>query len=154
MTATCEIVRLRSIHAPALTELFSRISADVASRHFHPHAFQAEDARRICAHEGEDRYMGVFVDRHCVAYGMLRGWDEGFDVPSLGIYVDVLARGRGVSTLLMQHLHVVARLSGAPAVRLKVYPDNTRARALYEGLGYRFADDPVPDQQLLGMLDL
>jgi acetyltransferase-like isoleucine patch superfamily enzyme len=35
---------------------------------------------------------------------MLRGWDEGCEVPSLGIAVRTSAQGRGLGRLMMAHL--------------------------------------------------
>ena len=37
---------------------------------------------------------------------------------------------------MMEHLHDLARGRGCPIVRLRVHPDNTRARRLYESMGY------------------
>ena len=60
---------------------------------FHPHPFTAEKARELCAYRGDDVY-GVLVEGEVVhAYAMLRGWDEGYQVPSLGIVVGAHARG-------------------------------------------------------------
>ena len=71
-----------------------------------------------------------------VAYGMLRGWDDGYEIPSLGIAVHPAARGSGAGRELMEHLHREARARRAPSVRLTVYSDNASARRLYEELGY------------------
>jgi hypothetical protein len=70
---------------------------------------------------------------------MLRGWDEGYPVPSLGIAVRTSDHGRGLGRTMMEHLHVEARRRGATVVRLRVHPDNTKARRLYESLGYAYA---------------
>ena len=94
------------------------------------------------------------VDDRFQAYGMLRGWDEGFSVPSLGIYVAQELRGSGAARLMMEHLHVTARLSGAKRIRLKVYPDNLPAYKLYVSLGYQFPDPPGDEDQLVGILEV
>lgn len=54
-----------------------------------------------------------------------------------GVCVDAAARGRGVGTLLLDEAAVLARETGARAIRLSVVDTNPRARALYERLGYR-----------------
>ena len=72
---------------------------------------------------------------------MLRGWDEGYAVPSLGIAVRTSAQGRGLGRLMMAHLHAEAGRRGATVVRLRVHPDNVRARRLYESLGYAYAGE-------------
>jgi ribosomal protein S18 acetylase RimI-like enzyme len=87
-----------------------------------------------------------------IAYGMLRGWDEGYDVPSLGIVVAPAFRGQGYGRSLMHFLHAAAKARGAPAIRLKVYPENSTAVALYQSLGYVFG--AKEGGQLVGLLDL
>jgi GNAT superfamily N-acetyltransferase len=152
MTGQVEILVLRSGHADALMQLFDEISRDAASANFHPHPFDAEWTERICRYQGKDLYFGLLHDGAMVGYGMLRGWDDGYDVPSLGIFLSSKVRGTGLARLLMQHLHMAAKLRGSSQIRLKVYPENIPARRLYERLGYHFAQ--TDGAQLVGLVDL
>jgi ribosomal protein S18 acetylase RimI-like enzyme len=134
---TAGSVEFRSItsrDADALADLF----ADIDETFFRPHPFTAEEARRIASLEGRDHYALMFVDERPVAYGMLRGWDEGFETPSLGIAVRTREQRRGYGRLMMDHLRATAMARGAGMVRLRVHRDNERARRLYESLGYRY----------------
>jgi hypothetical protein len=81
MTGQVEILVLRSGHADALMQLFEEISRDAASANLHPHPFDAEWTERICRYQGKDLYFGLLHDGAMVGYGMLRGWDDGYDVP-------------------------------------------------------------------------
>jgi len=117
---------------------------------FHPHPFTRSEAERICAYGGADIYVVAVAQDAVLAYGMLRGWDEGYEIPSLGITVAERARGTGVARLLMQYLHANAKLRGAPSIRLKVYPDNSKAIALYLTLGYEFGD-AIENGQMVGV---
>ena len=121
----------------ALAELF----ADIDDTFFQPHPFTADEARRIASHAGLDVYAILADGRRPVAYGMLRGWDEGYATPSLGIAVRTDSQGRGLGRLMMAHLHAEARRRGAAQIRLRVDIDNTRARRLYESLGYAYCGD-------------
>ncbi|MBR1133267.1 GNAT family N-acetyltransferase [Bradyrhizobium iriomotense] len=154
MTVILEVLHLKPDHTLLLTELFSRIAADPLSNRFHPHPFTATEADRICHYGGRDRYLALRIDDQLSAYCMLRGWDEGFSVPSLGIYVAPELRGSGAARLMMQHLHLTARLSGAERIRLKVYADNLSAYKLYASLGYCFSDPADNTGQLVGIFDL
>jgi ribosomal protein S18 acetylase RimI-like enzyme len=120
-------------------------------RWFHPHPFTAEHAAYLAGYQGRDLYYVATQSELVLAYGMLRGWDEGYEVPSLGIAVHARARGTGLARTFMQFLHSAARFQGAPRVRLRVYPENTAARRLYESLGYQF--QPGADHQLLGFFE-
>jgi ribosomal protein S18 acetylase RimI-like enzyme len=83
---------------------------------------------------------------------MLRGWDESYTIPSLGIAVDPQCRGQGIGRRLITHLHVIAAARGADTVRLKVDRSNTTAMALYQAFGYEFR--PFSDQEWLGLVNL
>ena len=75
-------------------------------------------------HGGRDVHALLVEDGRAVAYGMLRGFDEGYDVPSLGIAVRTGLQAPGSRAAMMAHLHAEARRRGATVVRLRVHPDN------------------------------
>jgi len=134
-----------------LARFFAAMVAEGADRWFHPHPFTAEHASYLAGYHGRDLYYVAVHGDEVLAYGLLRGWDEGYSVPSLGIGVLTRARGTGLARMFMQFLHTAARFHGAPRVRLKVYPENVAAKRLYESLGYRF--EAGADHQLLGFYD-
>jgi [ribosomal protein S18]-alanine N-acetyltransferase len=136
----------------ALTAFFATLTSAGIDRVFHPHPFDAAEARRRTSYTGSDEYhVGVHAGS-IVAYGMLRGWDEGYTVPSLGIVVHPDWQGRGIGRRMMAYLHDIARKRGATQIRLKVYPENEAALGLYEGLGYDFAE--TEGGQRVGVLSL
>lgn len=60
------------------------------------------------------------------------------DVPEVGyLQVEPAARGHGIGTMLVEKGVRLAGERGAAAVTIGVGPDNPRARALYERLGFR-----------------
>ena len=147
---------------PALARLFESLSKNGDVERFHPHPLTSDEAARLAVHRGRDVYAvisdGDTPDAPLVGYGMLRGWEDGFTIPSLHIVVHPEARGRGVGRAMMHFLHDVARRRGAEAIRLKVYPDNTPARRLYESMGYRFESSGAQgfsaERQIIGLLTL
>jgi ribosomal-protein-alanine N-acetyltransferase len=151
-TATPHVTRLKADHEDAVCKLFSLIATDPLAKKFHPHPFTRDKARAIANYNGKDVYLGLFDNSALEGYGMLRGWDQGYDVPSLGIYLSPSARGRRWSPLLMAALHDQARALGASRVRLKVYPDNEVALRVYTRLGYRFTSEE--ENQLVGYVEL
>lgn len=143
---------LQPIHRDKLAELFERFRYSKIDEYFHPHPLTNEEAFSKCSYRGADYYCLVFDGKNPVGYGMLRGWDEGYTEPSLGIAIDAHHQGRGIGKLLMGHLHEVAQSRGAWTVRLKVYSDNLNAIKLYQALGYSFEN--VGDSELLGKIKL
>jgi GNAT superfamily N-acetyltransferase len=148
---TARIEPLRPDHAASLGSLFETLVDNDDEPFFHPHPLTAAEAFRRTEYAGADYYVAA-VDGDTVAgYGMLRGWDEGYEVPSLGIAVRPDLRGTGLALDLMEHLHRAAWERGAPRIRLTVVRENERARRFFESLGYRFdrTDQPVS----IGFLD-
>lgn len=132
--------------------LFSDLQAAGDEAQFHPHPLVPAEAARLASYSGEDLYYIVTEGPRVLAYGMLRGWDAGFEVPSLGISVHPAERGAGLGKMLMEFLHAAARRKGASQIRLKVYPANTAALRLYRDLGYEFGAEE--EGQLVGVLQL
>lgn len=154
MPDTLECRLLTPDLAAALGRFFGELRRSGDEADFHPHPLTAEAAEAMCAYAGADLHYGLVVDGETiVGYGILRGWDAGFEVPSLGLAIAPAARGRGYGRLLVSFLHAVAALRGAQLVRLKVYERNETAIDLYRSVGYEF-DDRLEDGQLAGTCDL
>jgi [ribosomal protein S18]-alanine N-acetyltransferase len=144
--------RISSEWESALAEFFADLKSFGTDRVFHPHPFDAAEARRRATYTGGDEYHIAARGSTIVAYGMLRGWDEGYVTPSLGIAVHPEWQGRGIGRSMMEHLHHVARARGATRIRLKVYPANEVGIRLYESFGYDFAGEE--HGQRVGVLTL
>src|SRR5205085_6446507 len=100
------------------------------AKYFHPHPFTAREATVRAAYTGPDIYVLMLLAGKPIGYGLLRGWEQHYAIPSLGIYVAADHRGTGAAVVLMEHLHRTASLRGATKVRLKVHPENISARRL------------------------
>ena len=136
----------------SLAEFFNHLVISGENRFFHPHPFDDESVRKITQHEGKDLYYAILVDDKILGYGMLRGWDAGYEIPSLGIVIHPKVRGMGLGKSLMLFLHAASKYRGSKQIRLKVYPENKFARKLYQELGYIFQGEE--DNQLIGILNL
>lgn len=144
--------RVAAADVERLAAFFARLEAAGDTRHFHPHPMTQAEAQRICVSRGLDYFCIALRGDDVVAYGMLRGWDAGFAVPSLGIALDSSVRGTGLAQALLTHLHDVARARGSQQVRLKVHPDNEPALRLYRAAGYRVVGEE--DGQLVALRDV
>ena len=120
MNGALEFRKLQPAFVPELSALFSDIAANGDDVGFSPHPFTIQEAKRLCAHNGQDLFYIALNEQCVIGYGMLRGWDEGFTVPSLGIFIRRNARRLGLGTAFMHFLHVAARSRGATRIRLKV----------------------------------
>lgn len=147
-----EIRRIGPEWADGLAAFFAAIR-EAGDCHFRPHPFTPEFAQTLSCYQGMDLYYVLVGSSKVVGYGMLRGWDEGYQIPSLGIAIHPEYRGKHFGGLMMGFLHAAARFHGARRVRLKVYAENESALAMYRKLGYRF-DLPMDKGQLVGVLEL
>jgi len=149
--------RLTGVWVGGLAGLLEALASAGDDRLFHPHPTDTATLRELAAGadatgDRRDEYHVAVSAGSVVAYGLLRGWSEGYAVPSLGVAVHPAARGRGLARRMIDHLHAVARGRGASRVRLTVERDNPRAIALYRALGYRL--EPYGDRRWCGFLDL
>ena len=156
--SSMEIRRPESYDQPTIAQFFEALVSSGDSQTFHPHPFTSSEASHMTkglSPKGlptNDIFCFGFVRREAVAYGMLRGWDEGFSEPSLGIAVHPDFRGQGLAGQMVRQLHELARMRGATSVRLKVYRSNTVAIHCYKKLGYVLTDHD--ESQWLGRLSL
>jgi [ribosomal protein S18]-alanine N-acetyltransferase len=129
----------------ALARFLVRNDVPAVTVTFTPFPMTAKTAATLLSEPREDRYYGAFTPAgELVALSMLRGWDEGFVVPSFGIAVDARRHGRGVGTRMTAWTVEQARALGAPSVRLTVYADNPGARRIYERLGFAERERRAP----------
>jgi len=119
---------------------------------FYPHPLTQDQAHIISTHSGQDLYAFAMHIGKIIGYSLLRGWDEGYEIPSLGISVHPHFRGFGVGLALMHYLHAVASLRGCHRVRLRVRKTNHTAKQLYEKMGYTFTEGN--DGYLVGFFEL
>jgi ribosomal-protein-alanine N-acetyltransferase len=135
-----------------LTLFFENIHTTGNDTCFHPHPFNKEKAQELGHYKGCDLYFVQTMEKEICGYGMLRGWDDGYKVPSLGIYIHMDHRGKGLGEIFMVFLHEQARKKDAQKIRLKVYPENIGAVHLYQKLGYSFSGNE--HGQLIGCVVL
>lgn len=109
-------------------------------QYFHPFAFDEPTLRRILHAVRTDVYLGFFDGDGIFALVLLRGWDEGYPIPMFGGCVHNLYQGQGWGRAGVALAKAVSRTMGATEVRLKVHPENIRARCLYGATGFVYCD--------------
>lgn len=135
----------------ALARFFTALDAVGDDVLFHPHAGDEATLRALSRDVGADLHYLLVQGRDVLAYGLLRGWNAGYTIPSLGIAVHPSSRARGLGRLMMDYLEAMARHRGSPAVRLRVNKHNVRARDIYMLRGYRMTPDEADERLLVGL---
>ena len=101
---TVVLENLASRHEVGLSDLFCALRANDDGNFFYPHPLTSEEARKLCRCSGLDQYFVATVNGRILGYGMLRGWDEGYAIPSLGLATHPDARSQGLGEFLMRGL--------------------------------------------------
>jgi len=147
-----EIRVVRETFEQPLAEFFRDLAKAGDDKYFHPHPLTHDEARKCAQYSGEDLYYVIMENEKVIGYAMLRGWDEGYEIPSLGIAMHPSVRGVGLGELMIRFLHAAAQRRGCGKIRIRVYPQNTHAVALYKKLGYCFESEQAG--QLVGFVTL
>jgi ribosomal-protein-alanine N-acetyltransferase len=120
----------------ALRDFMEENNVPAVVRTFNPFPMTAETARRIACAPRLDRYYAALLGGRVVALSMLRGWDEGYSVPSFGIMVDHRLHGMGIGARVLDETVAEAARLGCRRVRLSVFAGNRRAVGLYLSRGF------------------
>lgn len=136
-----KLLRIMPAHAESVRLFFQKLAGDSETGAvFHPHSFTPEQALKIAHYTGQDYYAAMLLDDMMVGYGILRGRDEGYEIPYIGVVVSAASRGLGLGRMMMDYLHAVARIGGVKTIMLKVYKSNEAAVQLYRRMGYILSD--------------
>lgn len=106
------------------------------ARFFHPFGYDEDSVAGALAGQGQDVFTGLFWDGHIVGFFMLRGWNEGYEVPAFGILVDEQYRGCGLEMAALDTAKVICRLRNVPRLMIKMHPDNISARGVARKTGF------------------
>ena len=128
--------RLRPVDADALGALFERNDVPAVTDLFCPFPLTRATAHQLLRDGCKDLFFGLFHGGQLTAFSMLRGFDEGYAIPSFGLLVDRPQQRRGYGRALLRHTCRYADRAAVARVRLTVFLDNPGARALYEAEGF------------------
>ncbi len=134
--ASVAIRRVEPFDFAALALFLKRNNTIEVKRYFSPFPLDDGTARKICRDDHRDLFLVAICDEQIVGLSMLRGWDEGFDVPSLGILIDRSYTGLGLGRRMTEFTLKEAKELACKRVRLTVYATNIRAAELYRSVGF------------------
>ena len=131
-----EIIKLKSSDAKLLSAELLQEPKDYI-KYFDPFDFSETTISNILRQAKLDSYFGIFINKTLAGCYMLRGFDEGYEIPSYGVWIASKFSNSGLSTLTLFHAFSFCKLNNIKKLMLKVYPDNIVAKNLYEALGFQ-----------------
>ena len=151
-----QLLTVRPLEAedgPALAAMLRSQPADYM-RYFTPFNFDEATTTALLSNRRQDVYVGMYWDRQLVGFFMLRGWDEGYDVPAYGVVIDRNFRGYGLARLSVEMSKTICRLRRTRRMMLKVHPGNRVAKRIYEEAGFVQTGIDVRNNNLVYHYDL
>ena len=136
MHKNVEIKELQSDQASTLSALILNTPKD-HTKYFTPFSFEEDSIKKIINNAVNDKYFGIFINDELVGFYILRGFDEGFEVPSYGVWISDKFSGLGLSKLTLQHAITFCKVNGFKKIMLKVHPENIIAKNIYETFGFK-----------------
>lgn len=108
---------------------------------YKPFAFEVDCVASLVSSARFDQYIGIFYQAtaaSCSIIGLLtlRGLDEGYDDPILGIFISEEYGGRGYARQALKHAEKLSTSRGYSSLLLKCSIYNARALKLYSKIGY------------------
>lgn len=149
-----ELVRLSPSWQEGLKLFFQALRENGDAGFFCPHPTDDKTINQLANYVGRDLYYVLVEDENVLGYGLLRGWDEGYEIPSLGLAIHPSARDHGLGKMFISFLHMLASRMGATKVRLRVLKNNKKAMRLYERCGYVFQEDSKQPEYWVGFCDV
>ena len=136
MHKNVEIKELHSEQASTLSALILNTPKD-HTKYFTPFSFEEDSIKKNINNAVNDKYFGIFINDELVGFYILRGFDEGFEVPSYGVWISDKFSGLGLSKLTLQHAITFCKINNIKKIMLKVHPENIIAKSIYETFGFK-----------------
>jgi RimJ/RimL family protein N-acetyltransferase len=106
-------------------------------KYFIPFNFDVQTISKKLNSIKDDCYFGIFIENKIAGFYMLRGFDEGYKIPSYGVWISKKFSKMGLSKLTLQHAVSFCQLNRIKELMLKVHPDNLIAKKIYENFGFK-----------------
>lgn len=133
------ISRLSPDDTSQLSDLLSGDDSSYGS-YFNPFPAGKESLETRLKNAVKDHYWGIWFGDELAGFFMLRGFDDGHQRPSFGVYIAKIFANRGLLKLALAHSISWCRLNGVHAMMVKVHPNNKYAADCYKKTGFKFLE--------------
>lgn len=133
---TLEIKRMNINQSEELANLLQSADKNY-SQYFIPFTFDIKTISEVLSKVIKDQIYGIYVKDNLVGFYMLRGFDEGYSIPSYGVWISEKYSNKGLATLTLQNAISFCKLNSIKKIMLKVHPDNNAAKHIYEKYGFK-----------------
>lgn len=131
-------VEIKILKVEHISDLIKKLSNEQPEylKYFTAFEFSSEKFNTLLKKAVNDKFYGIFVGDEIAGFYMLRGFDEGYEIPSYGVIILSNFANKGLSKLTLFHAFTLCRINNIKKLMLKVRPENIYAKKLYESLGF------------------
>ncbi len=105
-------------------------------QYFEPFKITESQFLSLISSAESDQYRVILVDDRVAGFFMLRGLDEGFVIPSFGVYISSCYANKGLSKLALSYSIAWCIINNIKKIRLSVHPNNIHAIQTYIRAGF------------------
>ena len=106
------------------------------SKYFIPFEISKKSISTILGSKIRDLYFGLFIKDKLCGLFMLRGFDEGYEIPSYGVWISPKYQNLGLAKLTLNFVITFCKINAIKKIMLKVHPENKIAKNIYEKMGF------------------
>lgn len=138
-----QTIEIRRLDATDATDLYNMIidSGQDYYRYFTAFKINQEVISGFLSKAKKNQYLGFFIEKTLIGFFMLRGLDEGYQIPSYGVFISKKYQSVGLARISVIYSISFCKLNRIEKLMLKVHPSNTAALKLYRDLG--FSEDHI-----------
>lgn len=130
-----EIKSLLEKDLPDLIDLWTK-DPEGYNKHFVPFNMNIDSLKDILSKARRDLFFCVKIDTEIAGFFMLRGFDQGYEIPSYGVWISSKFSNKGLAKLTLQYCISLCRFAKIEKLMLKVHPDNNIALKMYRNFGF------------------
>jgi GNAT superfamily N-acetyltransferase len=133
-----QTVEIRSLNTSHASDIYNLIlhSDPIYYQYFTAFEANLEIITGFLTKAKRDQYLGFFVRDELVGFFMLRGLDEGFKIPSYGVFISEKYQSFGLARLSVIYAFSFCKMNHIEKLMLKVHPLNIYALKIYREFGF------------------
>jgi GNAT superfamily N-acetyltransferase len=130
----------------SLARFFEENNVPEVTDLFKAFAFDAATAKKLCREPRRDRYFAMFDGERMLCLGIMRGWDEGYEIPTLGIVAHHEMHGKGHGFRLLLWGIELGKQLGCKKMRATTFKTHTVVIKMLEKTGFRITGELPGDR--------
>lgn len=123
-------------------------------KNLNPYNWKDESFTNAVLHKKKDQFNGIFINNIPVGFSMLRGLDEGYDIPSYAVWISRKYHSFGLASLALNHAYTVCKINGIKTMMVKIHPKNIKCIKYHENFGFRYNRNDISSDHMIYHIEI